>query len=623
MRQTINVWKEIHSIDCIFWDSPDKIALTVSNFLPADLEYIEEPVYKYIDSDRNVKPMFWQYDNVLRKLRLITFSAATIMDKEGGVFGFDTVSEYKLKADSSGSDLTGGNIFLLPSINDDKLYLWNNSGLFFAYNKFDNVYPIAKTASKLQSQTPIVDISVEYDYVNSKLKITADFNRENNIKIKKYRFSTIDKTGARLNYINDMWTSEDLFNDYPFDHVGFASPIIEYNFLPAMQEQLILIEVIGSDGNKYTDTYIADSMEKYPLYYLTIQDDTTGDNELTSLDNNIFAIKNDSTFIKFMPELNTFMVDADNKRLITSIPQRVQFVDTTGTVIVSGYTTPATFNVFNELDQWGEVLSVKRLLGEKNYNYIKRLRESSAKPSNSTFSGVLYGMSRDLNQSVVDALKITDTIPYNLKIEYPYIEYGTSKLNLFNYTSDNIGADVTGTMHDIVSWFNFINTSISASIDILDDTAINMPIRFLVPMNNIENHLNEDWADNTYIKPHIDLNSTIIADSVHVDGFTRIEPLNSNAQGLFDTTEAPSFVTAFDGSYQAKFTDHIIANQKLNSYNRVSYQTIKKDNILKVSKIAIYSMPENAGNFAPGYMSDFVKDLLNYLDNQFPNKWVN
>jgi hypothetical protein len=83
--------------------------------------------------------------------------------------------------------------------------------------------------------------------------------------------------------------------------------------------------------------------------------------------------------------------------------------DYTGAVseIVSAYIylivkTPEIFNVWNCFDEFGLLLGLPRILGEKNKDYKERLLDVYANPANSTYSGLRYGVSRELGLSYGD-----------------------------------------------------------------------------------------------------------------------------------------------------------------------------------------------------------------------------
>lgn len=58
--------------------------------------------------------------------------------------------------------------------------------------------------------------------------------------------------------------------------------------------------------------------------------------------------------------------------------------------------TPEIFNVWNCFDEFGLLLGLSRILGEKNADYKDRLLDVYANPANSTYAGLRYGIAREL-----------------------------------------------------------------------------------------------------------------------------------------------------------------------------------------------------------------------------------
>ncbi len=73
--------------------------------------------------------------------------------------------------------------------------------------------------------------------------------------------------------------------------------------------------------------------------------------------------------------------------------------------------TPTRRKIFNQLDEWGVFFDTPRLAEEENRNYKIRLLDIMAHRANSTYLGLIYGISRDLGQDLYDAATISYTGP--------------------------------------------------------------------------------------------------------------------------------------------------------------------------------------------------------------------
>ena len=57
-------------------------------------------------------------------------------------------------------------------------------------------------------------------------------------------------------------------------------------------------------------------------------------------------------------------------------------------------------HVFNELDRHGLALGLKRLSGEKNAEYKQRLMDIFVHRANSTYAGLIFGITRELGLTI-------------------------------------------------------------------------------------------------------------------------------------------------------------------------------------------------------------------------------
>lgn len=102
-----------------------------------------------------------------------------------------------------------------------------------------------------------------------------------------------------------------------------------------------------------------------------------------------------------------------NMALITGI-NSIQAIaalttSTSGAISKPAYATiylitlyPEIYNIWNCFDEFGLLLGLSRIPGEKNKDYKTRLLDVYANPANSTYTGLRYGISRELNISVDD-----------------------------------------------------------------------------------------------------------------------------------------------------------------------------------------------------------------------------
>lgn len=79
----------------------------------------------------------------------------------------------------------------------------------------------------------------------------------------------------------------------------------------------------------------------------------------------------------------------------TSSPYGIVSLPARATIYLIVY-TPEVYNIWNCFDEFGLLLGLPRIPGEKNKNYKTRLLDVYTNPANSTYQGLLNGISREL-----------------------------------------------------------------------------------------------------------------------------------------------------------------------------------------------------------------------------------
>jgi len=135
--------------------------------------------------------------------------------------------------------------------------------------------------------------------------------------------------------------------------------------------------------------------------------------------------------------------------------------------------TPQLHEVFNEFDRFGLLLGLKRLSGEYNALYKWRLLDVFVHRANSTYLGLIYGVTRELGLEVVEALQI---IP-DSSLVFPAIVFEDTKCILYSdYTTETIleefdRFEVDGGSFTIQELVNNINATGLFTATILDSLA--------------------------------------------------------------------------------------------------------------------------------------------------------
>ena len=175
-------------------------------------------------------------------------------------------------------------------------------------------------------------------------------------------------------------------------------------------------------------------------------------------------------------------------------------------------------HIFNELDRFGLLLGLKRLNGELNAAYKKRLMDVFVHRANSTNKGLLYGITRELGLEVTNQISIK---PTGVDPAFGIAIKGTKFCIYSDYYAQTF-FEVSGVEQEFDTWdIDGGAYTLQEIIDIINNTA-GVPFSAtaiasdlaersatLIPCNNIDKQINEYISDggirisleHTYIVP--------------------------------------------------------------------------------------------------------------------------
>jgi hypothetical protein len=105
---------------------------------------------------------------------------------------------------------------------------------------------------------------------------------------------------------------------------------------------------------------------------------------------------------------------------------------------MSTYTlTPEFQNVHNQLDSLGLLLGLPRVEEEKNVDYRQRLYDVFVHRANSTYLGLIYGITRELGLSLFEAIRIQPILAGDIPLgSNPVITFEETKCKIYSDISD-------------------------------------------------------------------------------------------------------------------------------------------------------------------------------------------
>jgi hypothetical protein len=128
---------------------------------------------------------------------------------------------------------------------------------------------------------------------------------------------------------------------------------------------------------------------------------------------------------------------------------------------------PTATSAWTAFDEHGLSLALKRLRGERNEDYRRRLFDVFANRANSAYRGLINGMTRELNLEQFEALTVNPKLDTDgsLLAPDPYIKFNGAYLYLYSdYANDELDYKIDryepgGNYEDLGRLVAYINTS--------------------------------------------------------------------------------------------------------------------------------------------------------------------
>lgn len=101
---------------------------------------------------------------------------------------------------------------------------------------------------------------------------------------------------------------------------------------------------------------------------------------------------------------------------------------------------PVPHQIFNEFDRFGQLLDLKRIEGEDNVSYRRRLLDVMVRRSDSTYIGLIYGVTRELGLRILDVMNIKPVVDGNdvPVAPQPAIIFRDTKCSIYSDMDNNV-----------------------------------------------------------------------------------------------------------------------------------------------------------------------------------------
>jgi hypothetical protein len=114
--------------------------------------------------------------------------------------------------------------------------------------------------------------------------------------------------------------------------------------------------------------------------------------------------------------------------------------------------TPSSWQVHNELDSLGLLLGTPRLEEERNMEYKQRLLDVFVHRSNSTYLGLIYGITRELGLNIAEVIRLQPVMNGEVSL-------GNNPAVLFENTKCYVYSDITDDENGLVETFDRFDVS--------------------------------------------------------------------------------------------------------------------------------------------------------------------
>lgn len=293
--------------------------------------------------------------------------------------------------------------------------------------------------------------------------------------------------------------------------------------------------------------------------------------------------------------------------------------------------TPTISSVFNEFDEFGLLLETPRLIGESSKNYKYRLIDVFAHRANSTYTGLINGITRELGLSLFKPFRIRPATSSGAFIaENPIVVFNGPYVELWRDKQNNIlemeidRFSQSGPAYTIQELYNYINAnSTYFDCDLLDSTVATQRSMTILNQTNEQLVRSESvqLSDRFQLdNPGLDGGAIILNKVFFSDSDTFLSRVST-----FNSVVAPGqyYINPYTGDVRS----YSISNNSTVRYSYIKYNSFE----LLASPVIIHSFDSDNfkrklfeqvlgddGKYYNGIPTLYGSDLINELLSVYP-----
>jgi hypothetical protein len=287
---------------------------------------------------------------------------------------------------------------------------------------------------------------------------------------------------------------------------------------------------------------------------------------------------------------------------------------------------PRQRNIWNEFDELGAILSLKRNKGEKNWEFRRRIFDGLVNKANSSYQGLVNGVTRELGLSLYDCLSIVpkENSDGSFLAADPCVRFEGAYVYLYSdYTNGTLAHKIDryepgGNYEHLYRLVDFINTTIYFEAHLVPGIDRNTRSMVLFNQSNRKTIDVEDIPASTkfrLVKPQVVKGSVFFSD-----------------REVFRTEVLTEAEIGSPGEYYIDYITGIVVCQQVPSSGTwVRYKHTETPFVAKASPVIFYNINEDSfrekmfeqilqddGTYEHGLPTKLGTDMINELLSVVP-----
>lgn len=627
MRQrSLKQWRTITRLEVYDWPTDATLTVRSANFLQEDhIDFWNE---RHSVNDLKIDTFYKLdvRDNLITSLEMREYFTdewqalvSAVEPEKQTVYSSDLL-------DTGGQNIIAIDMAIQPFTN--RVWVLDSTGNLHLYDSREQHYEdigLLKTRTDgphvfIEATQPTYKLGEDIEFIPVHLRVEKEIN--------KYRVWVQEPDGSKYGLLDnvpvafssDFWIS--MLDQTVSRSVGKLCRYTTSRY----GEYLLGIDVQFIDGEMQYDRLLVRIPFSTPLSTINVAG-LVGEESVTGIafdsDQRLWLLS-ESKYHRLALHEDYMLIDYHGKMVFTKEEyEQVEVTVDAGTTLY----TPVAHSIFNELDSIGMLLGLPRLPNEHNAPYKHRLLDVMVHKSSSTYLGLLFGITRELGQSIQRCLSLTvnstDGVWDNPE---PVITFEFGICTIYDdYSNNSIVATIdchdplqdTFTIGGLVAAINatgvFTATILDCHADVRSSVLYNQSSVQTVNQELLRSHSTHVALDHTHV----------VSDSLAVfsNQLTRRVPTVGNLELPGDYALVPEsgnlYTNRTPGHTDTAYYKYMQETFML-YWSPVVLRSLQDPNI---HKHMFEQITDDEDNIVNGLPTEFGADIINELMSVFPAGW--